>query len=117
MVCHRVKRSAGTPRLPKLGPVAVTTQFETVDMQPRRPKWLCSPSFLGEPDRSVTAGMDERELSLLCYRTRSQGQAPTPEVFLSNVFGERVDRLNGARRELCVPAAVDRRGEPTDRVE
>jgi len=95
--CYDVRIANGTPA-PLPGSVTIQTAFETVQVQPQKPKRLCVPtSKNGEP---VIASRPE---NLLCYKAKSgKGLNPAPTVFLKNQFGQQTQRL-GQRRELCIP--------------
>ena len=77
------------------------TAFETVQVQPQKPRQLCVPtSKNGEP---VTASSPP---NLLCYKAKSgKGLNPAPTAFLANQFDQQVQRL-GQRRDLCIPTAL-----------
>ncbi len=95
--CYDVRVANGSPA-PVPGTVTVKTAFETVQVQPRKPKRLCVPtSKNGEP---VIGSSPE---NLLCYKSKSKGSLnPAPNLFLLNQFGQQTQRL-GQRREFCVP--------------
>lgn len=94
--CYDVRVAGGSA--PDAGTVTVQTAFETVQIQPRKPKKLCVPtSKNGEP---VTPSSPE---NLLCYQTKSKARSSLPpSLFLANQFGPQTQRL-GQRRDFCVP--------------
>lgn len=99
--CYDVRVANGSTA-PDPGTVTVQTAFETVQVQPRKPKRLCVPtSKNGEP---VIASSPE---NLLCYKSKSKGSLkPAPNLFLLNQFGQQTQRL-GQRREFCVPTDLN----------
>jgi hypothetical protein len=95
--CYKA-RAVSPPNTPTPGVITVQTAFETVQVQPKKPKRLCVPAHKnGGP---VVASEPE---NLLCYKAKSSGRlTPAPVVFLANQFGDQTQRL-GPRREICIP--------------
>jgi len=98
--CYDVRATNGTPA-PDPGTVTVQTAFETVQVQPKRPRRLCVPtSKNGEPV------IPSSPPNLLCYQGKSKGTlSPAPIIFIANQFGSRTQRL-GQRREICIPTEL-----------
>jgi hypothetical protein len=98
--CYDV-RVANKATAPDPGPVTVQTAFETVQVDPKKPKRLCvATSKNGEPV------IPSRPENLLCYQGKSKGGLnPAPNVFLANQFGSQTQRL-GQRREICIPTEL-----------
>jgi hypothetical protein len=95
--CYDVRIANGTTA-PVPASVTIKTAFETVQVQPQKPKRLCVPT--SKNSEPVIASRPE---NLLCYKAKSgKGLNPAPTVFLANQFGQQVQRL-GQRRELCIP--------------
>jgi len=93
--CYDVRANGPTP---DAGTVTVQTAFETVQIQPRKPKKLCVPT--SKNDEPIVPSSPE---NLLCYQTKSKGSLnPAPNLFLANQFGSQTQRL-GQRRDFCVP--------------
>jgi hypothetical protein len=95
--CYKA-RALSPPNSPAPGVITVQTAFETVQVQPKKPKRLCVPVHKnGGP---ILAAEHE---NLLCYKAKSSGRLiPAPTVFLNNQFGQQTQRL-GPRREICIP--------------
>jgi hypothetical protein len=96
--CYKA-RAVSPPNTPTPGVITLQTAFETVQVQPKKPKRLCVPAHKnGGP---ILAAEHE---NLLCYKAKSSGRlpAPAPVVFLANQFGDQTQRL-GSRREVCIP--------------
>lgn len=97
--CYDV-RVADTASAPTAPSVTVQTAFETVQVQPTKPKRLCVPtSKNGEPV------IDSRPENLLCYVGKSRQPSPAPAVFIANQFGSQLQRL-GQRKEICIPTTL-----------
>jgi hypothetical protein len=99
--CYKA-RALSPPNTPTPGVVTVQTAFETVQIQPKKPKRLCVPAHKnGGP---IVPSQPE---NLLCYKAKSGPglPAPAPVVFLANQFGDQTQRL-GTRREICIPTDV-----------
>ena len=98
--CYDVKVSNGTTA-PTPGTVTVKTAFETMQVQPQKPKRLCVPA-----SKNGGPVIGSRPENLLCYKAKSKGGLnPPPTVFLANQFGQQTQRL-GQRRELCIPTEL-----------
>jgi hypothetical protein len=96
--CYKA-RAAAPPNAPTPGVVTVQTAFETVQIQPKKPRSLCVPAHKnGGP--IVPTGPE----NLLCYKAKSSGglPSPAPVVFLANQFGDQTQRL-GKRSDICIP--------------
>jgi hypothetical protein len=96
--CYKA-RAVSPPNAPTPGLITVQTAFETVQIQPKKPRSLCVPaSKNGGP--IIPSGPE----NLLCYKPKAAGglPAPAPVVFLANQFGDQTQRL-GKHSDVCIP--------------
>lgn len=95
--CHRVKRARA-----RLFGLKVDDQFGTLDVDVKRPRWLCSPS-----DKNGE-GIIEPIAHLLCYEARTRPRRPAfgGPFFVHNQF-DALPMQVSRTTELCVPSVVN----------
>jgi len=79
--------------------VTVETQFETVQVDVRRPRELCAPA----DKNGENPGAENHPDHLLCYDIKSRQMLQDRDTFLNNQFGQQRFEVRG-RDLLCVPS-------------
>ena len=79
--------------------VTVETQFETVEVDVRRPRELCAPA----DKNGENPGAENHPDHLLCYQIKSRQKFQERDTFLNNQFGQQRFEVRG-RDLLCVPS-------------
>jgi hypothetical protein len=79
--------------------VTVETQFETVEVDVRRPRELCAPA----DKNGENPGAENHPDHLLCYEIKSRNKFSDQDTFLNNQFGEQQFEVR-ERGLLCVPS-------------